>query len=709
MPPKKTTSSDADDASGSGSGSSMGQSTSETDAAVIRGLKSLYKEKLLPIERSHHFHKFGQPEILDAELGSKPTILLIGQYSTGKTSFIKHLIGMDYPEIHIGPEPTTDRFIAVVHGEKEKTIKGNALTGISELPFSGLSTFGSSFLNKFSAAVVPAPLLKEVNIIDTPGVLSGEKQRNSRGYDFSQVARWFAERSDLILLLFDCSKLDISDEFRAVIEELQPHEDKVHCVLNKADQLDTESLMRVYGALLWSMGRIFKGAEVSRIYVGSFRDEPCQREEHTKLFGKDKKVLMNHMEQLPKACSMRKINEMVKRLRKAVVHVCLMGHLRSKMPYLWGKEAAQARLIEQMEEIFVEVRRRYQLAEGDFPKLLEYKAQLSLSDFSTFPAIDRKVLTTLQDLLLKDVPKMTALIAGVGVPTVREKRDAEDDRQPQMFYLEGEGGSRTLVLVLLFVLVAIAVAVFAIPVNQQLLLQWLERAKEVMGQAPAVASGAVGSSVAATAPTAAGIVVAAARGVGAAGAGAGAAARLLNSQGAAAIETEKAAAAAVLRQAEDAALSKSEEANRRWAQQVRRKQEEQMKRDAALLQQQETERALELKKVQEEVVRKDADAALLLQQETERVPLELKKVQEEVIREEAEKKEQEERKAEEKRQQEEEARQAQEKRGAEIEAQQEEERRLVREAEERVRQKAAQDKLDQQAIDSIYVGSPIST
>ena len=66
----------------------------------------------------------------------------------------------------------------------------------------------------------------------------------------------------MILLLFDCSKLDISDEFKSVIEELQPFEDKVQCVLNKADQLDQVSLMRVYGALLWSMGRIFKGMYV---------------------------------------------------------------------------------------------------------------------------------------------------------------------------------------------------------------------------------------------------------------------------------------------------------------------------------------------------------------------------------------------------------------------------------------------------------------
>eukprot|EP01042_Synura_sphagnicola_P015829 gene15829-20046_t len=218
---------------------------------------------------------------------------------------------MDYPDMHIGPEPTTDRFVAVVHGEETKIIKGNALTGVTNLPFSGLSVFGTSFLNKFSAAVVNAPLLRDLTIVDTPGVLSGEKQRLSRGYDFAKVSRWFAERSDLILLLFDCSKLDISDEFKGVIEELQPFEDKVHCVLNKADMLDTESLMRVYGALLWSMGRIFKGAEVTRIYVGSFHDTALLTQEHKALFEKDESLLMGALAQLPRACATRKINDMV--------------------------------------------------------------------------------------------------------------------------------------------------------------------------------------------------------------------------------------------------------------------------------------------------------------------------------------------------------------------------------------------------------------
>ena len=31
----------------------------------------------------------------------------------GKTTFIKYLLGRDYPGTHIGPEPTTDRFVVV--------------------------------------------------------------------------------------------------------------------------------------------------------------------------------------------------------------------------------------------------------------------------------------------------------------------------------------------------------------------------------------------------------------------------------------------------------------------------------------------------------------------------------------------------------------------------------------------------------------------
>lgn len=85
-------------------------------------------------------------------------------------------------------------------------------------------------------------LLEHITFVDTPGVLSGEKQRTQRSYDFTGVISWFAAKCDLILLLFDPHKLDISDEFKRVISSLRGHDDKIRVVLNKADQVDTQQV-----------------------------------------------------------------------------------------------------------------------------------------------------------------------------------------------------------------------------------------------------------------------------------------------------------------------------------------------------------------------------------------------------------------------------------------------------------------------------------
>lgn len=74
-----------------------------------------------------------------------------------------------------------------MNGAADKIIPGNAACIASDLPFTGMSKFGVGFMSKFQVAQVPVPFLENVTIIDTPGVLSGEKQRIGRAYDFVEV------------------------------------------------------------------------------------------------------------------------------------------------------------------------------------------------------------------------------------------------------------------------------------------------------------------------------------------------------------------------------------------------------------------------------------------------------------------------------------------------------------------------------------------
>lgn len=123
-------------------------------------------------------------------------------------------MGGSYPGSHIGPEPTTDRFVVVEHGIEERVTPGNTLVVQADKPYQGLQMFGTGFMTRFQSSQCSAALLNDITLVDTPGVLSGEKQRVDRAYDFVGVCEWFASRSDLILLLFDPYKLDISDEFK---------------------------------------------------------------------------------------------------------------------------------------------------------------------------------------------------------------------------------------------------------------------------------------------------------------------------------------------------------------------------------------------------------------------------------------------------------------------------------------------------------------
>jgi GTPase SAR1 family protein len=394
-----------------------GRSRKRSYESVASGLQQLYKEKLLPLEMDSDFHHFHAAQVPLAYFTSRPTILLLGAYSTGKTTFIQHLLGQEYPKGRVGPEPTTDTFTAVCYGEEVTVTPGNALIYDQTLPFAPLGRFGNGFLGRLECAQMPNPVLQGVSFIDTPGVLSGEKQRLKRGYEYQEVMSWFAEQAAMIIVFFDALKSDVSDELKQCIAALEEWSGKIHVVLNKADMVTSQELLRVNGALMWNLGKVCDTPEVTKVYVGSFWDGPLRNEDQRELFEKEQDDLYRHIEQLPLSSSVQRINDLSKRARLVKAHALLMEHLRNSMPSMWGIEEKQAELVNNMRGVYTEVSRHYGVPVGDFPKVDDMRRKLQNVDFTRIRRLDGGKLRRVDELLQVGIPDLLAMIPSQALPS----------------------------------------------------------------------------------------------------------------------------------------------------------------------------------------------------------------------------------------------------------------------------------------------------
>ena len=104
---------------------------------------------------------------------------------------------------------------------------------------------------------------------------------------------------------------------------------KVRIVLNKADQVDHHELMRVYGALMWSIAKVINVPECPKVFVGSFWDQQLKHDLYRKLFERELQCLFDDLQDLPKYAALRKINDFIKRARMAKIHAYIISSLRS--------------------------------------------------------------------------------------------------------------------------------------------------------------------------------------------------------------------------------------------------------------------------------------------------------------------------------------------------------------------------------------------
>jgi len=166
--------------------------------------------------------------------------------------------------------------------------------------------------------------------------------------------------------------------------------------------------MRVYGALMWSLGKVMNTPEVCRVYVGSFWDHPLQETDQQDLLQAEEQDLLNDIMKLPQQAVMRRINELVKRARSVKVHAYIIHYLRKQLPYNpWSRKDKQKRLIGRLDSEFLACARRYGLARGDFPNVDSFRRALyEIKDLGEFPKIDKKFVKEMDKVFSREIPDL---------------------------------------------------------------------------------------------------------------------------------------------------------------------------------------------------------------------------------------------------------------------------------------------------------------
>ncbi|KAG1695154.1 hypothetical protein DVH05_020795 [Phytophthora capsici] len=258
------------------------QQTSRLETSVLLPLN----EKLLgPLDRKHREEK----------LPSLPFVFLLGNHSSGKSSFINYLLQRDVQST--GVAPTDDGFTIIAPGREDLDQDGPALVGDPDLGFSGLRVYGPALIQRTQLKVRKGiqanyMLVDSPGMIDSPrspphhsqfnyavnnGRLSPQQQQSSnfkgqdsdRGYEFPEVVRWYAERADVILLFFDPDKPGTTGETLSILtRSLVGMDHKLHLVLNKVDQFrKIHDFARAYGSLCWNLSKVIPLKDLPRIYT----------------------------------------------------------------------------------------------------------------------------------------------------------------------------------------------------------------------------------------------------------------------------------------------------------------------------------------------------------------------------------------------------------------------------------------------------------
>jgi len=177
-------------------------------------------------------------------------VTVMGEFSSGKSSFVNAFIGADVAPTGITPTTATINVVGYGRDRGGRIVSADGAT--VELGWDALMAHLRALTPEAARAIdrveilVPLPQLEKIHIVDTPGL-------NSIQPEHEATARGFIARADAIVWVFTASQGGKASEKRA-LRSIRDEGKRVLGVLNKADQLSPDETAEVVAFISGELG-----------------------------------------------------------------------------------------------------------------------------------------------------------------------------------------------------------------------------------------------------------------------------------------------------------------------------------------------------------------------------------------------------------------------------------------------------------------------
>lgn len=204
----------------------------------------------------------------------KVNILLIGNHSAGKSSFINWYVEETIQKTGVAIE--TQGFTLVASGKKRETLLGNATVHLYPQLKNLIDIQNSLEYVNTEITTSKQKQFSLITFIDTPGLVDGDMKYP---FDVNKAILWFGDISDLIFVFFDPIGQALCKRTLNIVERLNEHHgNKIRFYLSKADEAGSDSdrqkvLMQIVQELCKRPGLNKAGFEMLTIYIPTLQEK----------------------------------------------------------------------------------------------------------------------------------------------------------------------------------------------------------------------------------------------------------------------------------------------------------------------------------------------------------------------------------------------------------------------------------------------------